>query len=144
MKLVVNKAYKTVMSLAKDPHNPSSDIVIEEDLADVFGRSRISPQFVSSFATVIKKDGTTLHNLQEGIGFVGGLGPTVGRALQRTPSFSTVVQLAISGNLSCSNNNFGPGDQRCFTKATGRRLWGGPDQSSTVPRGYLWCPGSYP
>ena len=80
MRLVVSKAYETIMSLARDLQNSGSNIVIEEDLADVFGRSRISTQFERTFATVVKKDGTTLHNLCEGIVLAGGPGPTVGRA----------------------------------------------------------------
>ena len=95
MRLVVSKAYETVMSLARDLQNSGSNIVIEEDLADVFGRSRISTQFERSFATVIKKDGTTLHCLCEGRILAGGPGSPVGRALNNTPYLSTVIQLSL-------------------------------------------------
>ena len=95
MRLVESKTYETVMSLARDLQNSGSDIVIEEDLADVFGRNRISSKFASSFTTVIKQSGTTIHPLCEGISLVGGVGPTVGRAFKHTPYFSTIVQLSL-------------------------------------------------
>ena len=95
MRLVVSRAYETIMRLARDLQNSGSNIIIEEDLADVFGRSRISNQFERSFATVIKKDGTTLHDLCEGIILAGGPGSTVGRALNNTPYLSTVIQLSL-------------------------------------------------
>lgn len=40
--LVVNKVYEAIMNLARDLQNSGSNIVIEQDLADVFGRSKIS------------------------------------------------------------------------------------------------------
>lgn len=93
--LVLNKVYETVMNLARDLQNSGSNIVIEQDLADVFGRSRISTNFERSFATVVKEGGTTLQNLCEGISLAGGPGPTVGRALRNTPYLSTVIQLSL-------------------------------------------------
>ena len=83
------------MSLARDLQNSGSDIVIEEDLADVFGRNQISSKFASSFTTVIKQSGTTIYPLCEGISLVGGVRSTVGRAFKHTPYFSTIVQLSL-------------------------------------------------
>ena len=93
--LILEKAYQKVLSLARNLRNSGSDIVIEEDLAEVFGKCRISPQLEASFSTVTKKEGTKIHKLCEGMNLVEGVGPTVGRSLKHAPYFSTVVQLSL-------------------------------------------------
>lgn len=50
---VADKAAPAVMQLARSLQNSGSDIVIEEDLAKLFGRSRIAAQCESSFKTVV-------------------------------------------------------------------------------------------
>jgi hypothetical protein len=82
------------MRLARDLQNSGSDIVIEEDLADVFGRCKISGTMASSFKTVVNKSGTA-HMLCEGIALQTGPGPTVVRALQSVPYFATVIQCSF-------------------------------------------------
>ena len=71
-----------------------SDIVVEEDLAIVFGRCRISTALESSFRTVITQS-TSNVPLLESIMLQGGPGPTVVRAFQESPYFSMVVQLSL-------------------------------------------------
>ena len=89
-----NKATEAIMSLARDLQNSGSDIVVEEDLASVFGRLRIVPQLESSFKTMILQHRETTP-LVENIFLQSGPGPTVTRALKHPPYFSMVVQLSL-------------------------------------------------
>lgn len=61
MKFVASKAYEKVMSLERDLQDSGSDIVIEEHLADIFGRNQVSSKFVSSLTTVINQSDTTIQ-----------------------------------------------------------------------------------
>ncbi len=88
-----NSAAGAVMKLARDLQDSGSDLITEEDLAEVFGRSRIEPHFASSFRTVVVKASNT--HVCEGIILQSGPGPTVSRALGHPPYFSTVVQLSL-------------------------------------------------
>lgn len=89
-----NKAAGALMNLARDLQNSGSDIVVEEDLANAFGRSHIAPQFASSFKTIILEHREATP-LVEGIFIQSGPGPTVTRALKHPPYFSMVVQLSL-------------------------------------------------
>ena len=89
-----NSAADAIMRRARDLRHSGSDIVVEEDLANVFGRCRISLTLSSSFKTVITKS-TSNVPLVERITLQGGPGPTVIRALQETPYFAMVVQLSL-------------------------------------------------
>lgn len=88
-----NSAAAAVMKLARELQDSGSDLITEEDLAEVFGRSRIEPQLASSFKTVVVKARNT--PVCEGIILQSGPGPTVNRALGHPPYFSTVVQLSL-------------------------------------------------
>lgn len=88
-----NSAAAAVMKLARDLQDSGSDLITEEDLAEVFGRSRIEPQLASSFKTVVVQARNT--PVCEGIILQSGPGPTVSRALGHPPYFSTVVQLSL-------------------------------------------------
>ena len=93
--LVTTKAAEALMSLARNLQNSGSDIVIEEDLADVFGRCRISGSLASSFKTVILNHGKPTRIFDDMIALVDGPGPTVGRALQDSPYLATVIQTSL-------------------------------------------------
>ena len=93
--LAVSKAAEALLGLARNLQNSGSDIVIEEDLANVFARCRISPSLASSFKTVVLKEGTQNIPLEREISLISGPGPTVGRALKETPYLATVVQLSL-------------------------------------------------
>ncbi|MCJ1376106.1 hypothetical protein MMC20_007346 [Loxospora ochrophaea] len=82
------------MQWARDLKHSGSDIVVEEDLANVFGRMRISDRLTSSFKNIVGKSSSNI-SLWEGITLQGGPGPTVLRALQERPFFATVVQLSF-------------------------------------------------
>ncbi|KAI4124307.1 MAG: hypothetical protein LQ347_005788 [Umbilicaria vellea] len=89
-----NKATEAFMSRARDLLHSGSDIVVEEDLANVFGRNKISPTLSSSFKNIVAKSNSNV-SLWEGITLQGGPGPTTLRALRETPYFAMVVQLSL-------------------------------------------------
>lgn len=89
-----NKAADAIISCARDLRHSGSDIVVERDLANIFGRCRISSRLTSSFKTVVTKS-TANVPLLERIMVQGGPGPTVIRAFQETPYFGMVVQLSL-------------------------------------------------
>lgn len=89
-----NQAADAIMRRARDLRHSGSDIVVEEDLANVFGRCRISLALTSSFKTVVTNS-TSNVPLLERITLQGGPGPTVIRAFQETPYFAMVVQLSL-------------------------------------------------
>ncbi|KAL8894945.1 MAG: hypothetical protein Q9207_008358 [Kuettlingeria erythrocarpa] len=89
-----NKTVNAIMSRARELRHSGSDIVVEEDLAGVFGRCTISPPLASSFKTLVAKS-TSNISLLEGIVLQGGPGPTILRALQEPPYFAMVIQLSL-------------------------------------------------
>ena len=91
---VTNKAANAFMTRARDLRHSGSDIVVEEDLANVFGRCKISDALTSSFKTVVTRS-TSNVSLLEGIMLQGGPGPTVIRAFQDRPYFAMLVQLSL-------------------------------------------------
>ncbi|KAL8704852.1 MAG: hypothetical protein Q9201_002011 [Fulgogasparrea decipioides] len=88
------KTGKAIMDYARDLRNSGSDIVVEEDLVNIFGRCRISDALASSFKTIVAKSSSNV-SLVEGILLQGGPGPTVVRALQESPYFAMVVQISL-------------------------------------------------
>ena len=91
---IINKAADAIMNRARELRHSGSDIVVEEDLANVFGRCQISNALSSSFRTVVSKSTSNIH-LLEGITLQAGPGPTVIRAFQDSPYFAMVVQLSL-------------------------------------------------
>ena len=91
---VANKSAQALMNYARDLRHSGSDFVVEEDLVEVFGRSRISHTLGSSFRTIILES-SSRTSLWEGITLQGGPGPTVARALREPPYFAMVIQLSL-------------------------------------------------
>jgi hypothetical protein len=100
LQLFGNAAQSALVAFARELRNSNSDIVIEEDLAELFGRSRVAPQLESSFRAVVSRGTNTV--LTNEIVLVGGPGPTVTRGLRERPYFSTIVQLSL---LAWVHNN---------------------------------------
>lgn len=94
IKWATDKTADAIMTRARDLRHSGSDIVVEEDLARVFGRCRISNALTSSFKNIITKSTSNVPIL-EAIMLQGGPGPTVVRAFQDSYYFSTVVQLSL-------------------------------------------------
>ena len=82
------------MNFGRQLKNSGSDIIIEDDLVHVFGRSKISAKLTSSFKTLVAESSSNIP-LLEGIMLQAGPGPTVGRALREPPYFSMVIQLSL-------------------------------------------------
>jgi hypothetical protein len=93
LNLVGNTAQRAVLALARQLRNSNSDIIIEEDLAELFGRSRVAPLLESSFRAVVSQGNANF--LTNDIVLAGGPGPTVSRGLRERPYFSTIVQLSL-------------------------------------------------
>jgi hypothetical protein len=92
---ILNTVGRSFLNLARDLHNSGSDIVVEADLANVFGRNRIESRFESTFRTAVKESYTQRLNYFLDIVLEGGAGPTVHRSLTDQAYFSTVVQLSL-------------------------------------------------
>ena len=71
-----------------------SDIVVEGDLAEIFGRARIMDSVASSFRAEMSKF-TPAKALYNGLCLFRGAGPTVIRALTEPVYFSMIVQCAL-------------------------------------------------
>ncbi|KAH6688418.1 hypothetical protein F5X68DRAFT_255330 [Plectosphaerella plurivora] len=79
-----------------------SDIVVEEDLADVLGRGRVSRDMEKAFKDVVKiSKFTPLYTSRDGstpeVELHSGPGPTVLRAFQDSRYFTTVLTLSMLG-----------------------------------------------
>ncbi|KAI4190440.1 MAG: hypothetical protein LQ346_004910, partial [Caloplaca aetnensis] len=101
LNLAASKAAEYIMSLARDLHSSGSDIVIEEDLALIFGRFQIAPELASSFKTIVVRTNSSF-SLTEGISLISGAGPTVSRALlthDNPAYFATVVQCSFLASI---------------------------------------------
>ena len=94
IKWAADKTVDAIMTRARELSHSGSDIVVEEDLAQVFGRCRISDALTSSFKTIVTKS-TSNVPIVEAIMLQGGPGPTVIRAFQDSHYFSMVVQLSF-------------------------------------------------
>lgn len=83
----------SIVALARRLRNSGSDIIVEQDLAQIFGRARITQQMDSTFRTVLsqQRDTSLTNNLRLHV----GPGPTVARALKERAYFSTIVQLSL-------------------------------------------------
>lgn len=89
-----DKGAQAIINFGRQLKNSGSDIIVEDDLVLVFGRSKISATLGSSFKTLVAESGSNIP-LLEGIMLQAGPGPTVGRALREPPYFSMVVQLSL-------------------------------------------------
>lgn len=96
---------KSVIDFARDLRKSGSDIVVEEDLANIFGRLRIDTQLERNFRAAMSQDVniTPLHSSCELV-LKSGPDRTVTRALKSTgeqpPDYrylATVIQLSFLG-----------------------------------------------
>jgi len=92
---LISTASRGLIHLVRDLRKSGSDIVAEEDLAEIFGRNRIESRFASTFRTAVKK--SAIHRLSEIAEIVleAGAGPTVKRSLNEQAYSSTVIQLSL-------------------------------------------------
>ncbi len=92
---LINTTSRALISLVRELHKSGSDIVAEQDLAEVLGRNRIESKFASTFRTAVKK--STIHRLSEAAEIVleAGAGPTVKRSLNEQAYSSMIIQLSL-------------------------------------------------
>ncbi|KAI9870139.1 MAG: hypothetical protein M1830_004638, partial [Pleopsidium flavum] len=92
---LLSTASRGLIHLLRDIRKSGSDIVAEEDLAEVFGRNRIEARFASTFRTAVRT--SAIHKLSEIADIVleAGAGPTVKRSLNEQAYLSTVIQLSL-------------------------------------------------
>src|SRR2546429_1147828 len=95
VKEAVQSGANQLIAFARNLRKSGSDIVVEEDLAEVFGRGRISPQLASDFTDVVKiREYKPLHDGCE-VELQSGQGPTISFRHQRY--LATTIQLAFLG-----------------------------------------------
>ena len=92
---LISSAGRGLAGLVRELQVSGSDIITEQDLAEVFGRNRIEPLFASTFRTAVKQ--SLIHKVSDIAELVieAGAGPTVRRSLNEPAYFSTVVQLSL-------------------------------------------------
>jgi hypothetical protein len=92
--------YTQVINFARDLRKSGSDLIIEEDLAVIFGRGRIVEDVLQRFKKDILRS-TSISPLYHGCDIVldQGPGPTVRRAIQNTDRYymSAVIRLSLLG-----------------------------------------------
>ena len=87
----------SIISLMRDLRRSGSDILVEEDLAAIFGRAKIVPSVERHFKDVVKVASfVPLHPGSEII-LDAGPGATVRRALKHNHYMATVIQLSFLG-----------------------------------------------
>lgn len=92
---LINTASRGLINLVRELHKSGSDIVAEQDLAEILGRNRIESKFASTFRTAVKK--STIHRLSEAAEIVleAGAGPTVKRSMTEQAYSSMIIQLSL-------------------------------------------------
>ncbi|KAL9118791.1 MAG: hypothetical protein Q9187_004654, partial [Circinaria calcarea] len=88
-------ASRGMLHLVRELQNSGSNIVTEEDLAEVFGRNFIAPHFASTFRTAVKTSAIYRFSEIAELVLEAGAGPTVRRAVKDSLYFPTVVQLSL-------------------------------------------------
>ena len=91
---LVKLASQGALTLVRSLSKTGSDLVIEHDLAAMFGRLRIEEHFARTFKTAVTV--SKIHPIAAGLEIVlqAGAGPTVVHAVQQAPFFSMLVQLS--------------------------------------------------
>lgn len=93
IRAVVESAAAQLFKFARDLRRSGSDILVEEDLAIVFGRGRIDPELEKKFKDAVKIQ--TFAPFYGEVRLDSGPGPTMHRALKERRYFSTFVQLSL-------------------------------------------------
>lgn len=93
---VFNSSFNAVVQFARDLQRSGSDIIVEEDLAAIFGRARVNSKIVEQFKKNILQNPSFVSLYKDcEIGLDRRLGPTVNRAIQHKDRgyLPTVIQL---------------------------------------------------
>ena len=97
IRAVIESAGSTLLKYARDLRKSGSDIVVEADLAEVFGRGKIVHETEQKFREVVKVQSFTF--LRDGceISLDSGAGPTLLHGFRNDQHFSTIIQLSFLG-----------------------------------------------
>ena len=94
---VVTTGFTQLLDFARDLRKSGSNIVVEEDLAEIFGRGRISGDLETKFKSQVRIQKFTPLSHGSEVGLAEGPGPTMLRALHESKYFATVVTLSMLG-----------------------------------------------
>jgi len=90
-------AASQILTFARDLRKSGSDVVVEEDLAEVFGRGRVSSELEKKFKdTVNIRTFTPLSNGSH-VNLDSGPGPTLIRAFSDRRYLATIITLSMLG-----------------------------------------------
>ena len=92
---VVNAGAEKIISLVRALKREGSDFLIEEDLANIFGRGKIEPSLEDDFRRVVKIGSIQLLHVDCHIVLDSNPGATVRRALKDRFYMSSVIQLSF-------------------------------------------------
>jgi hypothetical protein len=89
----------TIVSLARELKRSGSDLLVEEDLAAIFGRAKIVTSVENHFKDVVKIASIIPLHPDSDIILDAGPGATVRRALKDSYYMATVLQLSFLGSM---------------------------------------------
>ncbi|KAI4250070.1 MAG: hypothetical protein L6R40_000242 [Gallowayella cf. fulva] len=92
---ITESAGTKLLKYARDLRRSGSDIVVEADLAEVFGRGKIVQEIERSFREAVKVQSFTFFRDGCEISLDSGAGPTILHAFRNNQHFSTIVQLSF-------------------------------------------------
>ena len=95
---VAASATKDLLRMVREFSKSGSDIIVEEDLANIFGRNRIERSLASSFKTAVSGSGIVeLPRYTEAFDIIlqQGAGPTVLRSIKDLGYLATVIQISL-------------------------------------------------
>ncbi|KAL8718401.1 MAG: hypothetical protein Q9225_004459 [Loekoesia sp. 1 TL-2023] len=94
---IAESAGSKLLEYARDLRKSGSDIVVEADLAEVFGRGKIVHEIEQKFREVVKKQSVTFFRDSCEISLDSGAGPTLLHRFRNNQHFSTIIQLSFLG-----------------------------------------------
>ncbi|KAI4122401.1 MAG: hypothetical protein LQ347_006510, partial [Umbilicaria vellea] len=92
---VIDTVGSQILKLARDLRLSGSDLVVEEDLAEVFGRGQINPEFEAKFKDVVKIQNFVPLSKGSVISLESGPGPTMLHAFRDKRYFAMVIQMSL-------------------------------------------------
>ncbi|PMD49342.1 uncharacterized protein K444DRAFT_549622 [Hyaloscypha bicolor E] len=109
--------WKKILDLGRDLRKSGSDIVVEEDLANVFGRGKIVHALENRFKHSINDTKIVPLHPTCSISLQSGPGPTVTRAMrgQDRRYMSTVIQLSFLGAV-CNRTELATALTECMSQ----------------------------
>ncbi|KAL2820146.1 hypothetical protein BDW59DRAFT_164760 [Aspergillus cavernicola] len=96
---LVNTGVTRLVNFARELRQSGEDIVVEEELAAIFGRGRISAALEKDFKRQVNIQKYTPLSHGSDLDLAEGMGPTVLRAFQEQRYFATVLTLSMLSYL---------------------------------------------